>query len=448
MSESGEERVGETVDGRYRLLRVLGAGASGVVYAATQLAVDRIVAIKLLHQSDDPNFHLHFETEARAIAKMNHRNCLTLHDFGYWEAADTYFMVTEYVDGEVLSERMMDHVPVDFITHLAIDIARALNHAHSNGILHRDLKPENIMLVTEDQRWESAKVLDFGLAHMFDNTTRAPGQLPPTTPAMDAPGEEIHGTPIYMSPEQCGGLGTLTPASDIYSLGVMLFELLENHVPFDGESGAEVFEKHINTPVPELENPEVPGDFRRLVTQMLSKSPESRPSAREVVDALRANVSMEFAREGWENEEFQFEEVGFEDQEDEEPLARPKSFLIPALIGAALLLILAVFGIVSLLSEPPPEIEATPIEATPIAAAPIAAPVDTPTPTRREEPIEEITTLTSQEIAHETVHRATAIGVTASSSVKNPIRIEEVIVPKKKPKPKKSGKLRELKLSL
>ncbi len=438
MDELGEERVGETVDGRYRLLRVLGTGASGVVYAATQLAVDRVVAIKLLHESDDPNFHRHFETEARAIAKMNHHNCLTLHDFGYWEDADTYFMVTEYVDGEVLSERMMDHVPVDFVTHLAIDIARALNHAHSNGILHRDLKPENIMLVSEDQRWESAKVLDFGLAHMFDNTTRAPGRLPPPMPGAKAPEEEpvLHGTPIYMSPEQCSGLDTLTPASDIYSLGVMLFELLENHVPFDGESGAEVFEKHLSAPIPDFENADIPGDFRRLVTEMLSKSPEGRPTAREVVDSLRANVSMEFAREGWENEEFQFEEVGFEDEEDDEPLARPKSLLIPALIGAALLLILGVVGIMSLFSDPPE------IEATPVAAA-----VET-TPVPVEEPIEEVIPLTAQEKAHETVHRAKAIGVTASNSVKNQIRIKEVMVREKKPKPEKSDKLRELKLSL
>ncbi len=438
MDELGEDRIGETVDGRYRLLRVLGTGASGVVYAATQLAVDRVVAIKLLHESDDPNFHRHFETEARAIAKMNHRNCLTLHDFGYWEAADTYFMVTEYVDGEVLSERMMDHVPVDFVTHLAIDIARALNHAHSNGILHRDLKPENIMLVSEDQRWESAKVLDFGLAHMFDNTTRAPGRLPPPIPGMKAPEEEavIHGTPIYMSPEQCGGIGALTPASDIYSLGVMLFELLENHVPFDGESRAEVFEKHIGAPVPEFENPEVPGDFRRLVARMLSKSPESRPTAREVVDALRANVSMEFAREGWENEEFQFEEVGFEDQEDDEPLARPKSFLIPALIAIFLLVVVALVGFFTLRPD------SSEIETTPAAAA-----VDT-TPTPVEEPIEEVSPSAAQENAHETVHRAKAIGVTASNSVKNQIRIKEVMVREKKPKPEKSDKLRELKLSL
>ncbi len=435
MSELGEDRVGDTVDGRYRLTRVLGTGASGVVYAATQLAVDRTVAIKLLHDSDDPDFHRHFETEARAIAKMNHRNCLTLHDFGHWKEGDTYFMVTEFVGGEVLSDRMMDHVPVDFVIHLAIDIAQALNHAHSNGILHRDLKPENIMLVRGDQRWESAKVLDFGLAHMFDNSKRSPVRLPPPIPGVPAPKDEVvlRGTPIYMSPEQCSGLDTLTPASDIYSLGVMLFELLEFHVPFDGESGPEVFEKHLNAPVPELSNPEVPQDFRRLVARMLAKSPEKRPTSREVVDTLRANVSMEFAREGWEDEEFVFEEVAID--EPIEPGSK-KSFVIPAIIlGALFLVLVAVVGAVTLFGDSP-DVE-TPAIVEPEPAPPIAV-----------EPPEELDPLAAQNSAHEIIHRATAIGVTASNSVKNQIRIKEVMVKERKPKPEKSDKLRELKLSL
>ena len=434
MSELGDERVGETVDGRYRLVRVLGMGASGVVYAANQLAVDRTVAIKLLHDSEDPDFHKHFETEARAIAKMNHRNCLTLHDFGHWKEGDTYFMVTEYVDGEVLADRMMDHVPVDFVTHLAIDIAQALNHAHSNGILHRDLKPENIMLVSGDQRWESAKVLDFGLAHMFDSANRSPDRAPPTPDdSADVDVELVRGTPIYMSPEQCSGLDILTPASDIYSLGVMLFELLEYHVPFDGDSRAEVFEKHLNSPVPELENSDVPQEFQRLVTQMLDKSPENRPTSREVVDVLRANVSMEFAREGWENEEFVFEEVGSE--APIEPTAKKRSTLVPVILGVLMVVILAILGIVAFPDEAPK------VEPPPIV-------VVEPPPAVTVEPVEEITPVKAIESAQETVNRASAIGVTASNSVKNEIEVKKVLVKEKKPKSKKSDKLRELKLSL
>ena len=352
VEQVGEELLGAIVEGRYRLEEVLGSGASGVVYLATQLAVDRRVAVKLLHESDDPEFQARFEVEARAIARLNHKNCITLHDFGHWVEGETYYMVTEYIGGEGLADRMMDFMPVDFVIHLLLDVAQALNHAHGNNILHRDLKPENIMLSKTDQRWENAKVLDFGLAHILDsgNMRLTPiGGLPVAnagTPRV------VHGTPIYMSPEQCNQVAELTAATDIYSLGVLAFELLEGRVPFDGATAEELFELHIHKSAPPITNPEVPANASALVESMLAKDPLRRPSAREVIDELRSQVSMEMARDGWENEDFVFEEVGddasesFELVEIPSPSNNRRVLLVVGVVGLLALFVVAflVFG--------------------------------------------------------------------------------------------------------
>lgn len=163
-----EEHVGKVVDGRYRLDRLLGEGTTGAVYAATQLSIDRTVAIKLLHQGDDANFRNRFANEARAIGQLNQTNIVTLHDFGYDDDLATPYMVMEYAEGTPLSERMEEPMSTDLILRVALEVASALHHAHAQGILHRDLKPENVILSRADGRVDVAKVLDFGLAHLFD----------------------------------------------------------------------------------------------------------------------------------------------------------------------------------------------------------------------------------------------------------------------------------------
>lgn len=163
-----EEHVGKVVDGRYRLDHVLGEGAMGAVYAATQLSVDRTVAVKLLHQSDDGAFADRFQREARAIGKLSHTNIITLHDFGWDDELGAHFMVTEYAEGVPLSERMKEVMSTDLILKIALEVASAMHHAHAQGITHRDLKPENVILARADGRVDVAKVLDFGLAHLYD----------------------------------------------------------------------------------------------------------------------------------------------------------------------------------------------------------------------------------------------------------------------------------------
>lgn len=169
-----ENHLGKVIDGRYQLDRLLGEGASGAVYAATQLSVDRTVAVKLLHSDDTPGFAERFQAEARAIGKLNHTNILTLHDFGYDDDIDAHFMVTEYADGVPLSERMKEVMSTELILKVALEVASAMHHAHAQGILHRDLKPENVMLTRADGRVDVAKVLDFGLAEVIDPTSDTP----------------------------------------------------------------------------------------------------------------------------------------------------------------------------------------------------------------------------------------------------------------------------------
>lgn len=158
-----DTHVGKVIDGRYRLDRLLGEGAAGAVYAATQLSVDRTVAVKLLHSANSERF----STEARAIAKLSHTNVITLHDFGFDKELGAHFMVTEFAEGTPLSDRMKEAMSTDLILRIALEVASALHHAHAKGVAHRDLKPENVVLTRADGRVDVAKVLDFGLAHLI-----------------------------------------------------------------------------------------------------------------------------------------------------------------------------------------------------------------------------------------------------------------------------------------
>jgi len=172
--------VGKVVDGRYRLDRLLGEGAAGAVYAATQLSVDRTVAVKLLHDANSSRF----VAEARAIAKLKHTNVITLHDFGFDKELKAHYMVTEFAEGMPLSERMKEVMSTELVLRIALEVASALHHAHANGVLHRDLKPENVMLTRADGRVDVAKVLDFGLAHLVGSPP--PAKAAPASHEIDS----------------------------------------------------------------------------------------------------------------------------------------------------------------------------------------------------------------------------------------------------------------------
>lgn len=253
--------AGKTIENKYQLDRKIGEGGMGAVYLGTQLMVDRPVAIKLLHAGLNSHdlFKQRFEVEAKAIGRLNHPNCITLYDFGFSDEINAFYTVMEYLEGDPMQVRVMQGVTAKEAVVITKQIAMALDHAHHQGILHRDLKPENIILAKMTDGSELTKVLDFGIARVFqkEQDTHEANRL--------TRAGEVFGTPAYISPEQARGERDLTPASDLYSLGVMLFEMLEGRLPFWGDTAIDTIMLHIQEPVPNLTRIDVPAPLRDLV---------------------------------------------------------------------------------------------------------------------------------------------------------------------------------------
>lgn len=282
-----EEFVGLVIDDKYRLDRKIGEGGMGAVYLGTQLMVDRHVAIKLLHSglSEHERIKQRFEVEAKAIGRMHHPNCITLFDFGFSSHLDAFYMVMEYLDGTPMHKRVYEGVTADEAVEITRQVALALDHAHHQGILHRDLKPENVMITRMTDGSELTKVLDFGIARIFsedDSDSQTPQEQNRLTKA-----GEVFGTPAYISPEQARGERELTPASDLYSLGVMLFEMLTGDLPFWGDTAMDTIMKHITEPVPPINRLDVPQSLKQITYALLDKTPKNRPqSGRDLVSEL------------------------------------------------------------------------------------------------------------------------------------------------------------------
>lgn len=291
-------RVGTVIENKYRLDEQIGHGGMGAVYRGTQLAVDRPVAIKLLH----PNYVGHkklqarFEVEARAIARLNHPNCITLFDFGYSDVTGAFYTIVEFIDGVPLHEIISRNTPVKRVLEIIRQIASALGHAHHHGILHRDLKPENIMLARMTDGSEMVKVLDFGIAQIM-KTTSGEGEDDDFEADRLTRVGEVFGTPPYMSPEQAQSSRDLTPAADIYSLGIIFYELLEGRLPFLADSPMEIIGMHLNDPPPPMVRVGLSEPIKDVVLQMLEKDPGRRPqtgaSIIELLDALPAGALVE-----------------------------------------------------------------------------------------------------------------------------------------------------------
>lgn len=260
---------------KYRVERKLGEGGMGTVYLATHLALDRLAAVKFVETTGftSADAVARFTDEARVCARLSHRNVVQLYDFDL-ESQPPY-LAMEYVEGDTL-KRWIDEgrrLPVATVLELMAQVCDGLAHAHEQGIVHRDLKPENIM-VTKDG---VPKVTDFGLAKMGGVTS------------VKTRTGIVLGTPVYMSPEQAGER-ELTPSSDLYAMGVLLFELLAGTPPFDGPSDMDVLLKHLQAPPPSLSEflPSAPPELVELVGALLAKAPAGRPSsAAQVAARLR-----------------------------------------------------------------------------------------------------------------------------------------------------------------
>ncbi len=258
--------------GHYQVVSRIGRGGMGEVFLAHDTSLGRKVALKLL-RSDFTRIEerlRRFQQEARAASALNHPNILTIHEIGH--DGSLHFMATEYVEGETLRQHLSRaRLTVGQTLDVAIQVASALAAAHQAGIIHRDIKPENIMLRTDG----NVKVLDFGLAKLTDPKTI--DTAAPTLPQVETEPGVIMGTVSYMSPEQARGL-TVDTRTDIWSLGVMIYEMAAGRQPFEGETASDVMSLILQKePLPLAYSwPEVPAELERIVRKALRKDKEER----------------------------------------------------------------------------------------------------------------------------------------------------------------------------
>jgi serine/threonine-protein kinase len=258
------------LNGRYRLLAIVAGGGMATVYKAQDALLNRVVAIKTLREqfAQDPQFVEKFREEAQAAANLNHPNIVTIYDVGTdaINGIQRYYIVMEYVEGQdlkqVIRERTISGQP--YRIEEAVDIARQISegvgYAHRRGLVHCDLKPQNVIITPEGR----AKVADFGIARAY-------------TAMVAERSDVVWGTPQYYSPEQATGTAP-TPASDVYSIGVMMYEMLSGRLPFESRDSQELARQHLNVEPPPLHtlNPNVPLQLEAIVRRTMAKAPASR----------------------------------------------------------------------------------------------------------------------------------------------------------------------------
>lgn len=282
--------LGTLFEAKYKIVAKLGEGGMGAVYRAHHIHMDLDVAIKFLHESmtSDPQILERFKREAKAAGRISHPNATQVMDFGVL-GNNTAYLVMEYLEGESLRERLYrQKLPLKEAVAILSQACAAVDAAHKKGVIHRDLKPDNIFLKRQEEGHETVKVLDFGIAKLRDKS----GENQSTN--LTEAGMLI-GTPHYMSPEQCHG-HELDPSSDIYSLGVIAYEMFAGELPFRAPTSLGIVLKHINEEPPPLylANPQIPREVEKVVLRALSKNPTHRPEtasqfARELEAAAEGN---------------------------------------------------------------------------------------------------------------------------------------------------------------
>ena len=294
LEKDPDSLVGTTLAGKYRIDARLNEGGMGTVYRGCHVLMDKTVAIKVLRPTlaADEKIVARFSREARAASRISHPNAISVTDFG--EDEGHVFLVMEFLSGKTLKHVIREEGPLPLAR--VVDITRqvgdALNAAHSQGVVHRDLKSDNIMLL-DTMTGDHAKVLDFGIAKINE----ADGVV---DTSLTAPNLVI-GTPQYMSPEQCSQDAEIDARSDIYSLGVILFEMLVGHVPFSGDSPTMVMMKHLQEPVPSVleERSDVPASVARVVARAMAKVRHNRyQTVAELIEDLTIAAGMTIHRVG------------------------------------------------------------------------------------------------------------------------------------------------------
>ncbi|MBQ9929843.1 MAG: Stk1 family PASTA domain-containing Ser/Thr kinase [Oscillospiraceae bacterium] len=278
-----DKYIGRLLDNRYEILEVIGTGGMAVVYKARCHRLNRLVAIKILKDdfSQDEEFRQRFHAESQAVAMLSHPNIVSIYDVSTSDDAD--YIVMELIDGISLKQYMEKKGVLNWkeTLHFAIQIAKALDHAHSRGIVHRDIMPHNVMVLKNG----SVKVADFGIARVMSQSNTLT--------------KEALGSVHYISPEQAKG-GNVDNRSDLYSLGVVMYEMMTGRPPYDGETPVSVAIQHINgkPQMPSTLNPNIPGGLEQIIMKVMDQDPDKRyPSAQAMLydmDEFRKDPSILF----------------------------------------------------------------------------------------------------------------------------------------------------------
>jgi serine/threonine-protein kinase len=338
----------------FQILQKIGAGAMASVYKARQLSLDRIVAIKILPKrlSEDPSFVERFEKEGRAAAKLSHNNIVQAIDVG--EYAGYHYFVMEYVDGQTVYDEVakLRRYSEERALNIAIQIARALEHAHARGLIHRDVKPKNI-IITKDG---TAKLADMGLAREAGDAKKAAEEK-----------GRAYGTPYYISPEQIRGVVDVDFRADIYSLGATIYHMITGRVPFEGPNPAAIMHKHLKEALipPDHLNSAISTGLAEVVERSMAKDRHKRyQSTGDLLSDLelvqRGEAPLQ-ARAGYDDKLLQDlaggaeSEDAFIEQQDGPlplpPLPRP-GYLTPMILGLILQFIVILVLAVALLARP------------------------------------------------------------------------------------------------
>ncbi len=293
-SDSPMPRIGEVLDSRYRITGVLGSGGMGCVYLAEHVSIKRPLALKLLHPEvgEIDEVTKRFEREAFAIGRVDHPNCVNVSDFGKLSDG-TFYMVLELLDGVLLSDLLEreDRLNWKRVLHIGRHILSALDYAHGAGIIHRDVKPENVILVEHDEDPDFAKILDFGIAKLHDDVANQDSDTSPlgNDAKLTQHGVTI-GTPTYIAPEQAYAQ-SVDGRADLYSLSVMMYEMITGVPPFDSDDVGSLLRMHVSAPVPRFEEAapdlDVPEAVERLIRHGLEKKACNRiGSAAEYIERV------------------------------------------------------------------------------------------------------------------------------------------------------------------
>ncbi len=273
--------AGQTI-GSYRILQKIGTGGMGAVYLAEHPLIGKRVALKVIHRdlANNRDVVQRFFQEAKAVTKIGSEHIVSIHDFGQTPEGD-HFYIMEYLEGQTLAQVLGRErvLPVMRALHVGAQVASALLAAHASGVIHRDLKPDNVMLTPRLGDPDFVVLLDFGLAKIFSGDRSA----------VKTAAGVLLGTPQYMSPEACESRVTVDHRTDIYALGILLFQMMTGMLPFDGETMGEVLVKQVTQLPPPMRgyNPQVPPSIEQIVLRCLAKNPDQRFATMQLLrDAL------------------------------------------------------------------------------------------------------------------------------------------------------------------